>query len=330
MAKTKFYYNYETCKYEPIIPSRGKIAFNFIGFFFLSLSIAAGLIYSYHTYFTPVKQSILLTKNNELKNNWEHQQIKINNSRDEILQLREKDDFIYRTILDIDPIPNTVRLAGTGGNNKYEDLENLDLEQGELIINTFKEVEKLRQQLSIQESSFDDVENILSKKRVMWDSRPAIHPLHIRDIMRTGSGFGMRFHPIHNKMLPHRGLDVRAELGTEIHATGDGVIKKMYRSISYGYVIFVDHGYGYETRYAHMLPFSPEEAKAAIGKRVERGDLLGFVGNSGWSTAAHIHYEVLQNGHQINPVPYLNKNLSKEEYEKIAETAENSNLVLEY
>ncbi len=104
MTKTKFYYNAETCKYEPIIPTKRKIAFNLLGFFLLSLSIAAGLIYTYQSYFTPVKEAILITENNELKNKWAHLQLKINESKQEIYHLREKDDYIYRTILDIEPI----------------------------------------------------------------------------------------------------------------------------------------------------------------------------------------------------------------------------------
>lgn len=324
MVKTKFYYNHQTCKYEPIIPGKRQIILNFLGFIGLSLIIAAGLIIGYHKYFTPVKESMLLTKNTELKGNWEHQQHKIELAKNDIAFLREKDDYVYRTILDIEPIPGTMRQAGAGGSNRFINLEDLDLEQEELIISTFREVEKLKQQLSIQKTSYNDVENVLNKKKVMWDSRPAIHPLNYKDIQRTGGGFGMRFHPVYKKYLPHKGLDVTAVIGTEIYATGDGIVKERYHSRTYGNVVFIDHGYGYETRYAHMIDFNVKR-----GQHVNRGDLIGFVGSSGVSTAPHIHYEVLHNNRQINPVPFLNKNLSNEEYEKIVEISENSNLVLE-
>lgn len=301
------------------------IALNVFGFLGLSLLLAIGLLYVYHSFFTPYKELRLRNKNLELVSDYNFINHKIKDSKEKIKDFQTKDDYTYRTILGIDPIPPTVRQAGIGGSDKYKDIDMADKKTASLIINTLKEVEKLKNQIFIQTKSFDEIEEVFNLKQKMWNSRPAIYPLSKKDINREiHGGFGWRLHPVHKKVIFHDGIDISADRGKAIHVTGDGIVKKVYYSSTYGKVIFVDHGFGYETRYAHMSMFNVEE-----GEQVKRGEVIGFVGSTGTSTSNHLHYEVRLHGEFVDPLPYLGKNLNSEEYEKIIELASTSNLILE-
>ena len=325
MAKVKFYYNDDTCKYEPIIPTGKKVFWNFMGFLGLSLVLAGGLIWGYHSYFTPVKESLLVLENQDLRDDFDILHEKLNSVREEVDILAHRDDHIYRTILDIDPIAPTVRQAGVGGSNLYSALEDADLSDATLILDSYRDLDKVRQHMYIQTRSYDELEETIFTKQKMWASKPAITPMAMSDIRRIGSGFRWRIHPIFKVNRFHSGLDISADMGKPIYASGDGYVRKAYFSKSYGNVIFIDHGFGYETRYAHMSRFNIEE-----GQKVKRGDIIGFIGSSGWSTAPHLHYEITLNGKHIDPVPYLSKNLNKEEFEKIIDISQTSDLVLDY
>ena len=138
---------------------------------------------------------------------------------------------------------------------------------------------------------------------------PAIQPIQNKDLTRVASGYGMRMHPILKYRKMHNGMDFTANTGTEIYATGDGVVVKAGRATGFGNVVYIDHGFGYETRYAHMNKFNTKK-----GRKVKRGDVIGYVGNTGLSSGPHLHYEVHKNGTVINPVNFYHGDLSPEEY----------------
>lgn len=324
MSKVKFIYNAEACKYEPVTNSNRKIILNFLGLLTLSLVMAIGMIYLYQTHFMTIKESNLLTRNQEIKTDFQLLQSKLDQVKSEIEKLQNRDDKVYRTILNLEPIPNTVRIAGIGGTNKYGEFEESLINQ-EMIMETYRNLDKLKGQMYIQTRSYDELEDVLGVKKEMWASRPAITPMSTADIIRYASGFGWRHHPTLGGVKFHWGIDLTADTGDNIYASGDGVIKKAQYSKSYGFVIYIDHGFGYETRYAHMSRFNVNE-----GDKVKRGDLIGFIGSTGRSKGPHLHYEVLYKGNKINPVPYLSKNLSSEEFEKLIEDSNSSELILDY
>ncbi|MDH5398942.1 MAG: M23 family metallopeptidase [Cyclobacteriaceae bacterium] len=298
---------------------------NIAGFLGVSLMIALGITYAYHSYFTPVKETRLLVENHDIKAQWDLLDHNITSLTDEIKQLEIRDDNIYRTILDVEPIASTVRQAGVGGSDPFQDINTSDTRESEMVLNTYKVLDKLKKQMYIQTRSYDDLEKILDEKQRMWNSKPAIYPLNYKDIRRTGSGFGWRSHPIFKRLKFHSGLDISAAHGKPIYATGDGIITTTRYSKSYGNVVYIDHDFGYETRYAHMSAFTVKE-----GQTVKRGDVIGYIGSTGWSTSPHVHYELVHNGKHIDPVPYLNKNLSEEELEKIIEASNEHDLVMDY
>jgi murein DD-endopeptidase MepM/ murein hydrolase activator NlpD len=160
--------------------------------------------------------------------------------------------------------------------------------------------------------SYDELEKLVNRKIKMWASRPAIQPVDNRQLDRLHLTFGLRMHPLLNIVREHNRLDFTAAKGTPVYATGDGKALKVYTSDTYGKVVYINHGYGYETRYAHLSGFNVIE-----GQIVKRGQVIAFVGNSGTSVSDHLHYEVLFNDKHINPINFFQRDLNNKEYEKL-------------
>lgn len=326
MSKVKFYYNTETCRYEPIITSRRNIILNILAFLSVALILASGITFYYQNNFQSFREKALLKENQQLKIEWqllENELVEVNNH---VEHLTYNDDQIYRVILDAEPIASTIRYGGAGGHNKYENLIKTPLEEEDLIINTYETIDQLKKRLYIQTKSYDELNKILKEKEAMWAARPAIQPINNKELVRISSPFKPnRYHPILKRVQAHKGIDFTAPTGTPVYATGDGIATSAYYSGSYGNVIFLNHGYGYQTRYAHLNEFNIK-----VGQHVKRGEIIGYVGNTGRSQAPHLHYEVLYNFHHIDPINYFQRDLSSEEYEKLIELSEKSqNIILD-
>ncbi len=325
MAKITYYYNTETCNYEPVKVSRKDMIFQLLGFLTISGILAAGLIYVYHTNFRSMKENRLMEDNQKLVLDWQILQEELDAAYQVVEELEYKDDEIYRVILDTEPIPVSVREGGIGGTDRYGEIMREGIPQQNIILHAYQEMDNLKKKLYIQSKSYDHITEILEEKEKMWASRPAIQPISNEELVRIASGWNpKRFNPVLKRVMPHKGIDFTASKGTPIYATGDGVINRSYRSSSYGNVIFLNHGYGYQTRYAHLNKFNVK-----VGDRVKRGQIIGYVGNTGRSVSDHLHYEVLFKGAHINPINFFQRDLSNEEYEKLVEISQQSHEVLD-
>ncbi len=256
-------------------------------------------------------------------------QMKILNDRlqrDEMVlaDLENRDDNIYRTIFDAEPIPDGVRNSGMGGVERYQDLEGFDC--SDEIIRTTQRLDDLSKRLYIQSVSFDEVYKMAVNKQERLNSMPAIMPVK-KNECKLVSGFGSRYHPILHYRRQHTGVDLTARKGTKIYATGDGVVEVSGRNAKgfsgYGIVVVVNHGNGFKTLYAHMNDVSVKQ-----GQKVKRGELLGHVGSTGLAQGPHLHYEVIQNGKKVDPVYYFYNDLNPEEYEQVIEAAQQENTCL--
>jgi len=193
-----------------------------------------------------------------------------------------------------------------------------------MIIGDYVSLEKLKHQLEVEVQSYEEIEDILNDKLVAWVTRPAIQPVSNTELERLHLTYGLRLHPIFNVMKDHKGLDFAAPTGTPVYATGDGKISMSYFSESYGNVIYIDHGHDFETRYAHLSQFAVKP-----GENVKRGQIIGYVGNTGNSVSSHLHYEVLISGHHVNPINFFQRDLNNKEYQKLIETGSKNSISLD-
>ncbi len=317
MARIKYYYDTETCKYERIKTKKTDIVLNSLGIMSLTMAMAVGLLVLYSNYFESPKELMLKNEVNELQ----YYYSKLNQdvaTLDKTMQgLEHRDDNIYRVVLGAEPIDKSVRDAGVGGMDRYADIKEKNILHGDIIIDLHARVDKLRRKIYIESKSQDEIVQKAENKEKLFAAIPAIQPIANKQLIALASGFGMRVHPIYKVKKMHSGIDFAAPIGTPIYATADGKIEEVsVRFSGYGKMIIIDHGFGYKTRYAHMHDFTVRQ-----GQTINRGELIGYVGDTGLSTAPHLHYEVLMNGVFINPVHYFFNDLSPAEYEKIVELA---------
>lgn len=318
MQKYKYKYNPQTVKYEKVKLTWKDKFFRFLTYFFATIVIAVAYNLVFSAFFDTPKEKGLKRENEQLKLQYEILNKRFDLVENTLQDLQQRDNNIYRVIFETDPIPPSIREAGYGGTERYKKLKNLD--NSELVVKTAKRLDKLSKQLYVQSRSYDQIINMADNKEEMLSSIPAIMPISNEDLTRTASGYGWRIHPIYKIKKFHEGMDFTASTGTEIYATGDGVVetvKKSYRG--YGKRVVIDHGFGYKTRYAHLADFNVRK-----GQKVKRGDIIGYVGNSGLSVAPHLHYEVEKDGEKINPVHYYFNDLSPEQYEKMIFISRNS------
>ena len=323
MAKIKYYYDTKTLSYKPIKLNSGEKIKGYFIFFLSSVLLSFFILLIFYQFFDSPKEKKLKLEIQNLTSQYEV--IDKNMKQVEIVldEIQDRDDNIYRVIFEADPIPTSIRKQGFGGVNRYEKL--LGLSNSELMINTSKKIDQLTKQLYLQSKSFDEVIDLAKNKSNMLASIPAIQPVANKELKRMASGYGYRIHPIYKTRKMHYGMDFSAKTGTEIYSTGDGVVSKVKRSKrGYGNYVKINHGFGYETLYAHMSKYIVKK-----GQKVKRGEVIGFVGNSGISTAPHLHYEVRKDNKKINPVNFYYNDLSPEEYEKMLEISLQSNQSLD-
>jgi len=316
MAKIKYKYNPESLSFDRIKMTLGERFLRFMAYFMGSVILAVlyGAIFTY--LFDSPKEKVLKRENDQMRLQYELLSKDLEKVEKVLAHLQETDDNLYRTIFEAEPIPSSLREGGIGGVNRYEELEGYD--NSRIVIETAMRLDRIKKKTYVQSKSFDDLILLANEKEDMLRSIPAIMPISNKDLTRTASGWGYRIHPIYKIRKFHWGMDFTAPTGTEIYATGDGKIARIRSSKrGLGNHIIIDHGYGYQTVYAHLNRFN----NLKIGQKVKRGDVIGFVGSTGLSTAPHLHYEVHLNGKKVDPANYYFNDLTAEEYERMIELA---------
>ena len=312
MPRIQYKYDPEKLTYEPLKPSvKRTIKRGFI-FLWAALVVAAGIVLTFMSYNSTPDEIDLMTENEKIMLDMELTQMSIQETFELLSEIQKRDDEIYRILLEADSIPSDIRALGIGGNFRYEAVTKSNLPNKARVIRSLSELNRLKRQLYLESLSLDEIEDLVATKEKYWAAIPGIQPIPNKTLRRLSTIYGPRLHPILNVVRPHRGLDFMAPKGTEIFATGAGVVKAVRFSKTFGKVVEIDHGYGYMTRYAHL-----DEYNVARGQEVKRGECIGFVGNSGLSVSPHLHYEVLVNNVQVNPIYYFQRELSDEDYEKL-------------
>lgn len=325
MSKLKYYYDSESSSYKKIEYKKGRRT----GIALVSVlgAFLAGFILLLIYLNIP---QIETPKEKALKRELENLQLQygiLNKKMDQIqsvlANVEDRDNNIYRLYFEANPIPEEQRKAGFGGINRYKNLEGY--ENSDLITETNKRMDILTKQIVVQSKSLDEIAVLAKAKEELLAAIPAIQPVKNEDLKRIASGYGWRSDPFTKVKKFHYGMDFSAPRGTPVYATGDGVVLRAdNRSTGYGNHIRIDHGYGYVTLYGHLYKYN-----VRVGQKVNRGDLIGFVGSTGRSEGPHLHYEIFKDEERINPINFYYGNLSAEEFDRVLDKAQQENQSLD-
>ena len=319
MKKTKYYYNERSLRYEKVDETWQTKTLRLFGFISAALVFATILLLMSFFFFDSPKERRLSRELSKMQMTYNDLNNKMGNMSEILTELEEKDDNIYRVIFEAEPMPSAIRQAGTGGGNRYQNLEGYS--NTELMKDTSEKLDELYRKIGIQSISYEDLTTNIRNKNNMLNSIPSIQPVANKELKRIASGYGYRIHPVHKVRKFHRGLDFSAPTGIDVFATGDGTVVKASKSRrGYGNQILIDHGYGYKTLYAHLSSFTVKK-----GQKVKRGEQIGDVGSSGMSTAPHLHYEVHYEGKAVNPINFFHNDLDEKQFEQVVQLANQSN-----
>lgn len=320
--KTYYLYNPNTLNYERVYPSAKD------RFFAVLRHLSTGIVFGIATFFVMFylvdspKEALLAKENKLLQTQYEILSLRLDDALAVLSDIQQRDENLYRAIFQAESIPESVRKSGFGGTNRYEHL--MSLPNSELIVATTQKMDVLRKQLYVQSNSLEELIEIGKTQEERLMCIPSIQPISNKDLTRTASGYGMRIDPIYRTRRFHAGMDFSAKVGTDIYATGNGVVTFSGWKQGYGNCLIIDHGFGYRTLYGHMSKF-----KARVGQKVKRGEVVGYVGNTGKSTGPHLHYEVIVKGRNDNPAKYYFMDLTPEEYDRMIQIAENHGQVMD-
>ncbi|HEY5917898.1 MAG TPA: M23 family metallopeptidase [Chryseolinea sp.] len=321
MSGVKYTYDPKTCKYEPCYVKGRALQDRIAIFIALSLLLAGGSFYAFVSNFDSLNEQLLERENLTLKTKWQILEDRIHHAFSELNVLVEKDDKTYRAILDSEPLSPEIREGGAGGSERFDASE---LKNFPTLLYDYTILEKLKSKLEVEIQSFEELDEILNARVHMWASRPAIQPISNTHLDQLHMSYGARLHPIHKFVRAHNGLDFTASKGTPVYATGDGNVGTAHFSATYGNVVYIEHGHGYETRYAHLSKFAVRP-----GDKVKRGNIIGYVGSTGTSVSSHLHYEVLFHDRHVNPINFFQRDLSNKEYERLIEIGNSQSKALD-
>jgi len=319
MPNSFYHFNPKTLSFEKVKISFRHIFKRLVWVFFSGVAFAMVFVWIGFYVIDSPKVKLLEKENNELKGEVELLSNRIDIMSDVLLDIEDRDDNVYRTILEADPVPASERYPLLLDDARFDSLSRS--EAFDLLKSAHKKADKLTVRLAAQSRSLKELEKIANKKSDMLTCIPAIRPL--KNMYSVTSGFGRRYHPILKRLRAHTGVDITAPKGTPVYATADGTVSSDNAGGGYGITVVINHGYTYKTVYAHL---SKKTVKP--GQKVKRGQVIGYVGSTGLSSGSHLHYEVIKNGQRVNPVYYFNSNITPEEYNSILKSSKRVNQAL--
>lgn len=310
MSKKKRYeFNEETLAYElHRIPLLKRFSKGFV-LFLLSIAAFAGyyLLFTQYFGFETPKTKLLKHKYVELNSKYELLERKFEQGNMALAELQMRDNNIYRPIFGMEELSQDVREAGFGGVNRYAHLEMVS--NSTTLLDAVKRMDVIYKKAFVQSRSYDEVSILAKRADDMAQCVPAIPPVAL-DNTRLSSYFGYRSDPFSGATRMHQGIDLSGNTGEPIYAPGNGTVVEVKTSFfGYGREIVIDHGFGYQTRYAHL-----HRMLVKVGDVVERGEQIATMGNTGKSKGVHLHYEVIYRNRRVNPLNYYNQEIKGEEY----------------
>lgn len=319
MKKIKYYYNTNTLRYEKLeVPLRVKLL-RIFGFIAAAVVTAALISYFAFQFVGSPNEKLLLLQNERLRDRYADLNEKAKSLDQQITELEKRDNAVYRAIFEANPIPDSARAKEMENEKEIAAVEGMANNQ--LLSSITQTLTTLNSRVKMQSKSYEQIDELIKNKEKLLSHTPAIQPLSNKDLKRIASGFGYRIDPVYKTVKMHAGLDFAAPQGTPIYATANGTVTIAgNKGNGYGNHVIINHGYGYETLYGHMV-----KVKSNPGQRVTRGEVIGWVGNTGKSTGPHCHYEVHKNGNKIDPVYFFYNDLTPDQFDRLLKQAAASN-----
>ena len=319
MKKIKYYYNTHTLRYEKLeTPLRVKLLRVF-GFIAAALVTAAIISLLAFRFIGSPNEKLLRAENERMKDRYRELSKETKKIEQQMKELEDRDNEVYRSIFEATPIPDSARLKDLEKEQQITKVEGM--EQNDLINSIITSLNNMGSRINVQKASYKDLGGMVKDKEKLLAATPAIQPVSNADLKRIASGFGYRIDPVYKTVKLHPGLDFAAPAGTPIYATADGTVEFAgNRGDGYGNNVIINHGYGYKTLFGHMF-----RIKARSGQRVTRGEVIGWVGSTGKSTGPHCHYEVIKNGNKIDPIYFFYNDLTPEQFDRLLKLAAAAN-----
>jgi murein DD-endopeptidase MepM/ murein hydrolase activator NlpD len=323
MKKIKYYYNTNSLRYEKLeTPLRIKIL-RIFGFIAAAFVTAMFISFIAFRFVGSPNEKILGLQNEILKDNYRDLRDKVKDMEQQVGELEKRDNTVYRSIFEANPIPDSARAKDLEEQIEIASVEKL--EDKELLLSIVNTLNNLSSRIKVQKESYKQIDGLVNNKEQLLSHTPAIQPVSNKDLSRIASGFGQRIDPVYKTVKMHAGLDFAAPQGTPIYATADGTVKiSGNMGNGYGNHVIINHGYGYETLYGHMV-----RVKTRPGQAVKRGEVIGWVGSTGKSTGPHCHYEVHKYTQKIDPVYFFYNDLTPDQFDRLLKQAASSNQSLD-
>ncbi len=324
--KEKFVYNIHTLTYEKVVvPFKTRI-WRFFGYFSVVMVTSLGMLAVFYSIFPSPREADLMREIAHMDSKYKQMGEHVDVMSKVLNNIQDRDANVHRMVFGMDPIDQDVWSAGIGGHEAHPELAAFKYGSAS-IEDALNKIDLLSRQLAVQSKSLDTIQNLAKNQEKMLSSIPSVKPVRedkLQKSIGTLSGFGYRIHPVYKFKKFHAGLDFPARTGTAIQAPGDGVVVETGWHQGYGNCVKISHGYGYETLYGHMSRITTK-----VGARVKKGEKIGEVGDTGLSTAPHLHYEVHFKGNPINPINFCMDNLTPQEYQLMVNASVKANQSLD-
>lgn len=324
--KEKFVYNIQTLTYEKVVvPFKTRI-WQAFGFFSVVLVTSFALLAVLYTIFPSPREKELRREIEQMEHKYAQLDEQLDVMSKVLGNIQQRDANVHRAVFGMDPIDKDIWKAGVGGHENHPELAAFKY-GSHAIAGSLERIDMLSRQLTLQSRSLDTIQQLANNQQNMLASMPSVKPVRedkLQKSIGTLSGFGYRIHPVYKVKKFHAGLDFPARVGTAIQASGDGVVVEAGWHQGYGNCVKISHGYGYETLYGHM-----NKMTVRPGEHVKKGHKIGEVGDTGLSTAPHLHYEVHYKGNPINPINFCMDNLTPQEYQLMVNSANIANQSLD-
>ncbi len=323
MKKIKYYYNTHTLRYEKLEVPLRVILLQVFGFITACIVTGLLIVFIIFKYIDSPKEKILRQENDDMKESYGLLQDRMNELELQMDELENRDNNVYRSIFGSDPVPDSARVKDMEKKNEVKLVTRLG--EGELVRSVTSQLNNLSLRSAYQDKSYVLINDLVKNKEKLLNATPSIQPVSNKNLNRIGAGFGYRIDPVYKDRRNHLGMDFTAPQGTPIYATADGIVKDAgFNTGGFGNRVVINHGFGYETLYGHMI-----RIKARVGQKVKRGEVIGYVGNTGKSTGPHCHYEVHRSGIPVDPIYYYYNDLTPAQFDRILKLAAASNQSLD-